>query len=185
MLNGVIVSSGSPGKLGLSTVKRCAIEKTELHSTEPLALSAGLPLIAAFLLLITGATLMWRGSAHETAVPPPPAPRFAAAVTPQTLAPIGSAPSADPQSKEEKRFARADKNDDGRISLSELVEPRRKAFARLDLDQDGKLGFEEWAVKTIDRFEGADGDKNASLTPAEYAATAPKRKAKKATCACG
>ena len=142
--------------------------------------------IACFLLLITGATLMWRGSAQGPATPRAPAPRFAAAVTSTatpTLTPIGQAPSADPESKEEKRFARADKNDDGRISLAELVEPRRKAFAKLDLDQDGKLGFEEWAVKTIDKFEGADGDKSAWLTPAEYAATAPKRKAKPA-CSC-
>lgn len=141
--------------------------------------------IACFLLLITGATLMWRGAAQEPATPPAPAPRFAAAVTTATptLAPIGQAPSADPKSKEEKRFARADKNDDGRISLAELVEPRRKAFARLDLDQDGKLGFEEWAVKTIDKYEGANDDSNGWLTPAEYAATAPKRKAKPA-CSC-
>ena len=106
------------------------------------------------------------------------------AATPATLAPIGQAPAADPQSKEEKRFARVDKNDDGRISLAELVEPRRQAFAKLDRDQDGKLGFEEWAVKTIDKFEGADGDKNALLTAFEYAATAPKPKARTATCAC-
>ena len=145
--------------------------------------------IVAFLLLITGVTLMWRGSAQApgaTTLPPAPAPRFAAAAiaaTPVTLAPIGQAPSADPQSKEEKRFARVDKNDDGRISLAELVEPRRKAFARLDLDQDGKLGFEEWAVKTIDKYEDANDDGNGWLTAAEYAATAPKRKVK-AACSC-
>ena len=140
--------------------------------------------IAAFLLLITGATLMWRGSAQEPGVPPPPGPRFAAAA-PATLAPIGQVPSADPLSKEQKRFARVDKNEDGRISLAELVEPRRKTFSRLDVNQDGKLGFEEWAVKTIDKFEGADADKNAALSAAEYAATAPKPKAKKPACACG
>ncbi len=144
--------------------------------------------IACFLLLITGATLMWRGSAQGPDTPRAPAPRFAAAVTTSsatpTLTPIGQAPSADPKSKEEKRFARSDKNDDGRISLAELVEPRRKAFAKLDSNQDGKLGFEEWAVKTIDKFEGADGDKNALLTAAEYAATAPKPKAAKARCGC-
>ena len=58
--------------------------------------------IAAFLMLVTGATLMWRGNAQEPAIPPAPAPRFAAAVTarPMTLAPIGQAPSADPASKE-------------------------------------------------------------------------------------
>ena len=47
--------------------------------------------IAASLLLITEVTLMWRGSAHEPAIPLPPAPRFAAAAiaaTPATLAPI-------------------------------------------------------------------------------------------------
>ena len=140
--------------------------------------------IAAFLLLITGATLMWRGSAQEPGVPPPPGPRFAASA-PATLAPIGQVPSADPLSKEQKRFARVDKNEDGRISLAELVEPRRKAFAKLDVNQDGTLGFEEWAVKTIDKFEGADADQNAALSPAEYAATAPKPKAKKPACACG
>ena len=139
--------------------------------------------IACVLLLITGATLMWRGQARGPAISPAPAPRFAAAVTPQTLAPIGQAPSADPLSKEEKRFARADKNDDQRITLAELVEPRRKAFAKLDLDQDGKLGFEEWAVKTITKFENADSDDNAMLTPTEYASTAPKPRAKPA-CSC-
>ena len=130
--------------------------------------------IAAFLLLITGATLMWRGNragARRSARARAALRRGGSA---PTLAPIGQAPSADPKSKEEKRFARADKNEDGRISLAELVEPRRKAFAKLDLNQDGKLGFEEWAVKTIDKFEGADDDGNAALTPAEYAATAPK-----------
>lgn len=145
--------------------------------------------IAASLLLITGATLMWRGSAQAPDDPLPtaaPAPLFAAAAvaaTPVTLAPIGEAPSADPKSKEEKRFARADKNDDGRISLAELVEPRRKAFAKLDLDHDGKLGFEEWAVKTIGKFEEANDDDNGWLTPTEYAATAPKPRAKPA-CSC-
>ena len=130
--------------------------------------------IACFLLLITGATLMWRGSAQEPGIPPAPGRALrrrghAADARADRAGALGR-----PKSKEEKRFARADKNEDGRISLAELVEPRRKAFAKLDLDQDGKLGFEEWAVKTIDKFEDADGDKNASLTPAEYAATAPK-----------
>ncbi len=140
-------------------------------------------LVASFLLLITGGVLLWRGSAQEPSLPPAPQPRFAAAATPATLQPIGQAPSADPKSKEEKRFARADKNEDGRISLAELVEPRRKAFAKLDVNQDGKLAFEEWAVKTIDKYEGANEDKNGWLTPTEYASTAPKRKAKP-VCSC-
>lgn len=139
---------------------------------------------AACLLLITGAVLIWQGRAEGPPMPAAPQPRLASAMAPVSLARIPDAPSADPKTKEEKRFARADKDEDGRITLAELVEPRRKAYARLDLDQDGKLSFEEWAVKTIDKFGEADADRNRALTPAEYATTAPKRKAKPA-CACG
>jgi hypothetical protein len=139
--------------------------------------------IAAVLLLITGGVLALSGHAQEPGFPAAPAPRLAS--TPTRLSPIPNAPEADPKSKEQKRFARADKNEDGRITLAELVEPRRKAFAKLDLDQDGKLSFEEWAVKTIDKFNEADADKNKSLNAAEYATTAPKPKPKKPACACG
>ncbi len=141
---------------------------------------------AASLLLVTGAVLIWQGNAEAPAIAsvPAPQPRLASAMAPISLARIPDAPSADPQSKEEKRFARADKDENGRITLAELVEPRRKAYAKLDLDQDGKLSFEEWAVKTIDKFGDADADKNRILSPAEYATTAPKRKTKPA-CACG
>ena len=139
---------------------------------------------AATLLLVTGTVLIWQGRAEGPAIPAAPTPRLASAMAPINLARIPGAPSADPKTKEEKRFARADKDEDGRITLAELVEPRRKAFAKLDLNQDGKLGFEEWAIKTIDKFEGADADRSKALTPAEYATTAPKVKAKPA-CACG
>ena len=117
-------------------------------------------------------------------MPNAPTPRIAANSTPINLARIPDALSADPKSKDQKRFARADKDEDGRITLAELVEPRRKAYAKLDLNQDGKLSFEEWAVKTIDKFTEADTDKSKALTPAEYATTAPKVKPKPA-CACG
>ena len=138
---------------------------------------------AAALLLVTGIFFIWQGRAQQPEVlsAPPPQPQM---LQPgQALAPIPLAPSADPKNKEEKRFARADKNDDGRITLAELVEPRRKPFAKLDVDGDGKLSFEEWAVKTLDKFEDADADKSKTLTAAEFATTAPKRKAKPA-CAC-
>ena len=139
---------------------------------------------AAALLLVTGAFFIWQGRAQapEVLQARPPA----ATIQPgQELAPIPAAPSADPKSKEEKRFARADKDDNGRITLAELVEPRRKPFAKLDVNGDGKLSFEEWAVKTIDKFEGADADKNKALTPAEFATTAPKPKKAKPACSCG
>lgn len=141
--------------------------------------------VASALLLVTGAFLIWQGRAEAPTLPDAPPPLLATSSAPIDLTRIPQAPSADPKSKEEKRFARADKNDDGRITLAELVEPRRKAFAKLDLNQDGKLSFEEWAVKTIDKFNDADADKSKALTAAEYATTAPKPKAKKPACACG
>ena len=138
--------------------------------------------IAAVLLIIAGGVLALQGRAEAPSLPAAPVPRLAAAVP---LSPIPNAPEADPKSKEEKRFARADKNEDGRITLAELVEPRRKAFAKLDVNSDGILSFEEWAVRTIDKFDGADADDNKALTPAEYATTAPKPRPKKAACSCG
>lgn len=140
--------------------------------------------VVSCFLLVTGAFLLWQGRAQEPAMVKAPPPRFAAAPAPMTLSPIPQAPTADPKSKEQKRFARADKDENGRITLAELVEPRRKTYAKLDLNQDGKLSFEEWAVKTIDKFGDADADKSKWLTPTEYATTAPKRKPKPA-CSCG
>jgi hypothetical protein len=138
--------------------------------------------IAAVLLLITGTVVALQGRAEEPQIPPAPQARMAA---PVRLAPIGAAPSADPKSKEEKRFARADINEDGRITLAELVEPRRKAFAKLDGNHDGRLDFEEWAAKTTTKFAGADTDKSGALTRAEFLSTAPKPAAgAKPRCAC-
>ena len=139
--------------------------------------------VAACFLFMTGAFLLWQGRAQQPEMAPAPQPRFAA-VPSTTLSAIPQAPFADPKSKEEKRFARADKNEDGRITLAELVEPRRKAYAKLDVNGDGRLSFEEWAVRTIDKFSDADADKSKWLAPAEYATTAPKRKPKPA-CSCG
>ena len=135
--------------------------------------------VAACFLLLTGAFLFWQGRAQPIPLPSAPPPRMA-----NGLSPIPAAPSADPKSKEQKRFARSDKDENGQVTLAEMVEPRRKAYARLDLDQDGKLSFEEWSARTIDKFRDADRDKSQWLSAAEFATTAPKRKPKPA-CACG
>ena len=92
-------------------------------------------------------------------------------------------PEATPKSREEKRFNRADRNDDGTIVLAELLEPRRTRFGNLDTNGDGRLSFEEWAVTTIEKFRGADSNRNGKLTRAEYATTAPKPR-KKPKCSC-
>ena len=126
---------------------------------------------AACFLLLTGAFLLWQSRAEQgPGLPPAPTPRPVSLLNPG--APL-QAPEADPKSREEKRFSRADKNKDGRIEASELLDPRRKAFAKLDTNANGTLSFEEWAVKTIGKFKGADRDRNGILTAAEYASTAP------------
>lgn len=133
---------------------------------------------AACFLMMTGIFFIWQGRAEEgAALPDAPPPRMAgpALIQPAVL---GPAPEATPKTREQKRFARADKDDDGRITREELLQPRRKAFAKLDANGDGRLAFEEWAVKTLDKFGGADKDRSGWLAPAEYATTAPKTRPK-------
>jgi hypothetical protein len=138
---------------------------------------------AACFLFMTGAFLLWQGKAEQgPSLPPAPGAPTAAPVLAATPA-VLRAPEATPKSREQKRFGRADKDDDGRITRAELIEPRRKAFAKLDANGNGSLSFEEWAVKTLDKFGGADKDASGWLTPAEYASTAPKP-AKPKRCAC-
>jgi hypothetical protein len=126
---------------------------------------------AAFLML-TGVFLLWQGSAENaSALPAAPKPRAATPfnVVPPTL----EAPASTPKTREQKRFGRADKDDDGRITQAELFDPRRKAFAKLDLNGNGALSFEEWAEKTLTKFASADKDRSGWLSPTEYATTAP------------
>lgn len=136
---------------------------------------------AVTLLLTTGAFLFWQGHA-ATRSGLPDAPRSVAAATASgakfaMLSPeLPALPEATSKTREEKRFSRADKDKDGKITEEELLAPRRKAFAKLDADHNGMLSFAEWAAKTVNKFEGADEDKNGALTAAEYAETAPKPK---------
>ena len=138
--------------------------------------------IAAFLLFVTGSVLAFQGPGKDSLLPAAPQPRKAAPVSMQ-LSSTPDAPEANPRTKEERRFNRADKDEDGRITLAEMIEPRRKAFGKLDVNSDGQLSFEEWSVKVIGKFEAADADGSKSLSRTEYATTAPKRK-KKPACGC-
>jgi hypothetical protein len=136
--------------------------------------------IVSGLFLIIGAVLLWQGKPDRAeAVPLPPPPQDA-----PMLAALPEPPEATPKSREQKRFGRADKDDDGKITAAELYAPRRKAFAKLDTNGNGSLSFEEWAAKTIGKFEGADKDKSGWLTAAEYATTAPPPPKKKPRCSC-
>lgn len=141
---------------------------------------------AAAILLVSGAFLFFTSKAAEPTLPPAPEPKLAvpmvAGATPTLVARIP--PQASARSREEKRFARADKDDDGRVTSSELFEPRRKAFAKLDSDSNGTLSFEEWAAKTVTKFASADADRSGWLSAAEFATTAPKPPKRKAVCSC-
>ena len=76
--------------------------------------------------MMTGAFLLWQGQAQNVPeLPPPPPPTSAPSMVVQKPAPP---PEATPESREEKRFNRADRNDDGTIVLAELLEPCRSRF---------------------------------------------------------
>jgi hypothetical protein len=137
----------------------------------------------ACLLLLTGAFLIWQTHAETPTLPDAPAPRSARPVMLQDESDELDAPEASPKGREEKRFSRADKDKNGRIEATELLEPRQKAFAKLDLDHNGALSFREWAVKTYDKIGDADKDRNGWLSAAEYATTAPPPPKKK-KCSC-
>lgn len=145
--------------------------------------------VAAALLMVAAGLFLWQSQAQDAPVviPKAPPPRLAA-IAPETQAPLRqlaltTPPVATAKTREEKRFGRADKDDDGRVTRAELLAPRQKAFAKLDKNGDGRLAFEEWAVKTVSKFDGADDDGNGALTAAEYAETAPKARVKTA-CRC-
>jgi hypothetical protein len=85
-------------------------------------------------------------------------------------------PEATPETREEKRFGRYDKDEDGAITRDEYLANRRKAYVRLDKDGDGRLSFDEWAAKTTTKFAAADRDKSGSMNATEFATTAVKRR---------
>src|ERR1700710_161294 len=139
------------------------------------------------LLLVAAGVFVWSSRAQQEATALPSAP---AAETGGASADSGSPavpPSADDRTREQRRFDRADRDNDGRITLAELTYPRQRAFARLDANHDGRLSFEEWAVRTLTKFSTADANRDAALSREEFATTAPHRRrapARQARCNC-
>lgn len=124
------------------------------------------------LLLGGGGLIMWQTLGASPPLTPPPA----ALVTMEAPQATTEPPAATEKTREEKRFQRYDKDRDLKITREEYLASRRKAYAKLDTNGDGKLGFEEWAIVTATKFSGADSDKSATLTPAEFATTRVIRK---------
>lgn len=140
--------------------------------------------VGSALLLVAAGFFFWTGMARddEVRVPEPPA----APAGPIVAGPPARPPAADARTKEQRRFDRADRDNDGRVTLEELNYPRRKAYDRLDRDHDGRLSFEEWAVRTYEKFAGADANRDRALGREEFATTAPRRRtpARQKNCAC-
>lgn len=126
---------------------------------------------AGALLLAGGGLFLWQGSDSGPKIAP--APLQAAEPTALPDQP----PAATEKTREEKRFARYDKDKDGKVAREEFLASRRKTYAKLDTNGDGRLSFEEWSAKTSERFAKADSDKSATLTPEEFATTRIARKA--------
>lgn len=134
---------------------------------------------ALALILAVAAVIIWQQGAGKAspaaALPAAPAASADFVSTPMP------APEASSQSREQRRFARYDKDRNGGITRAEYLASRRKAYAKLDTNGDGLLSFEEWAVKTTTKFARADADRSGVLVPAEFATTAGKRKPRTTT----
>ena len=153
--------------------------------------SSRLLALAGALLLLGGGVALWLSADRGEAIAATQVPASATIQedAAQTLVP--DLPAPEPQrkkNKEEQRFARADRNDDGRITQAEYLHQRRRNFDRLDRNGDGKLSFEEYAASGIAKFEKADANRDGMLLAAEFATTAPKPRATQtassAKCAC-
>ena len=134
--------------------------------------------VAAALLLVTAGLLLWNSRAadrHLPGAPPAAGPSMFGQETGEVP------PAASAESREQRRFARYDKDKDGKVTREEYLAARRKAYARLDVNHDGRLVFDEWAAKSIGKFATADHDRSTALDPKEFATTAVKRKESLAT----
>ena len=141
---------------------------------------------ASALLLAAAGIFIWTSRAERESATVPDAPPAETAEAGVEAGTPATPPSADERTREQRRFDRADRDNDGRITLAELTYPRQRAFARLDINHDGRLSFEEWAVRTLTKFSGADANHDAALDRTEFATTAVRRRpqTRQARCNC-
>ena len=144
-----------------------------MNKGDVLRFSAG---AGSALLLAAAGIFIWSSRAQQESPPVPGAPAPQAAEAGLDSGSPATPPSADDRTREQRRFDRADRDNDGRITLAELTYPRQRAFARLDTNHDGRLSFEEWAVRTLTKFSTADANHDGALVREEFATTAPRRR---------
>ncbi|MEQ1687404.1 MAG: EF-hand domain-containing protein [Sphingopyxis sp.] len=132
-------------------------------------------------LMLTGGVFLWQGISQTpdpaVAALPPPDIGLPVADPNARGVPPPEPPHASAQSREQRRFARYDRNRDGTVTRIEMMSSRTQGFRRLDKDGNNLLSFEEWAAATGERFAGADRDRSGGLSAAEFATTAPQRRA--------
>lgn len=133
--------------------------------------------VASALLLVAAGILVWQSQAEAPliAAPRPPDTELA-------LADVSPPLEASEMTREQKRFARYDKDKNGAITREEYLLSRRKAYAKLDTNGDGRLSFDEYAIKTGTKFAAADRDRTGGLTAAEFLTTRVVRKSSKQRC---
>jgi EF hand len=131
-------------------------------------------------LLATAGVFVWRAQAGSPSSPVPAVPVASAAAVdaPLGIADLAGPPTASEKTREEKRFARYDKDKNGQVARDEYLASRQKAFARLDVNGDGRLSLDEYAVKAVVKFAAADRDKTGALNATEFASTRVVRKAR-------
>lgn len=137
-------------------------------------------------LLLTAAGLFWWQGRAETETgdaPPEPALEEKAGQGPLPSADVRGLrgpvpPEATEITREQRRFARIDRDFDGRISRNEMMSTRTADFRKLDVDGNNLLTFEEWAVATANRFKAADANGDLWLSREEFATTRPKEQPK-------
>jgi EF hand len=133
--------------------------------------------VGAAVLLMMAGLLVWQAQADKPS-PIPLASAAAAADAPLGIADLAPPPEASERTREEKRFARYDKDRNGAVGRDEYLFSRQMGFAKLDANHDGRISFEEYAVKAVVKFAAADRDKNSALNATEFATTRVIRKAK-------
>jgi hypothetical protein len=130
---------------------------------------------AALLAAAGGGAMLFGGTSRQALLPAQPAAQPTGA-TPSDPATSDPVPEASEATREQKRFARYDRDQDGKVTRDEYLANRRKAFAKLGANGDGRLDFDEWAAKATAKFVAADRDKSGAMDAAEFATTAVKRK---------
>ncbi|HTU12622.1 MAG TPA: histidine kinase [Allosphingosinicella sp.] len=142
---------------------------------------------SATLLLLAG-FFIWKGVASRAESPVPAAPAQTASAAADVPVTPGQPPAADARTREQRRFDRADRDNDGRVTVEEMTWQRRRNYQRLDANNDGQLSFEEWAAATLRKFAEADSNRDRALNRAEFATTAPRQRqtasARNARCDC-